>query len=45
MLDALAAGTDRPPVPARFARSAEEEDAVTPMTELSRGTGQRRSTT
>ncbi|WP_336216407.1 BlaI/MecI/CopY family transcriptional regulator [Nonomuraea sp. LPB2021202275-12-8] len=45
MLDALAASTDRPPVLARFAQSVEEEDALTLLDELSRRTGQRRSTT
>ncbi|HUR07958.1 MAG TPA: BlaI/MecI/CopY family transcriptional regulator [Nonomuraea sp.] len=45
MLEALAASTDRLPVLARFARSVEEEDALALLDELSRRTGQRRSTT
>ncbi|MFF4619340.1 hypothetical protein [Nonomuraea jabiensis] len=43
MLEALSAGGDRLPVPARFAQSVEEEDALALMEELSRR--QRRSTT
>jgi hypothetical protein len=36
MLEALAAGTDRLPVPARFARSVGSEDALALPDELSR---------
>ncbi|MFI7153095.1 BlaI/MecI/CopY family transcriptional regulator [Nonomuraea sp. NPDC050022] len=45
MLEALAASTDRLPVLARFAQSVEEEDALALLDELSRRTGQKRSTT
>lgn len=36
MLEALASGTDRLPVPARFARSVEMEDALALLDELTR---------
>ncbi|GAA4095020.1 BlaI/MecI/CopY family transcriptional regulator [Nonomuraea sp. NPDC050663] len=45
MLDALSASTDRVPVLARFAQSVEMDDAVALLEELSRRTGQTRSTT
>ncbi|MFI6501925.1 BlaI/MecI/CopY family transcriptional regulator [Nonomuraea typhae] len=45
MLEALAASTDRLPVLARFAQSVEEADALALLEELSRRTGQSRSTT
>ena len=45
MLEALAVTSDRLPVLARFARSVEEEDALVLLEELTRRTGQRRSTT
>ncbi|MEU0566741.1 BlaI/MecI/CopY family transcriptional regulator [Nonomuraea sp. NPDC005983] len=45
MLEALAASADRLPVLARFAHAVEEADALALLDELSRRTGQRRSTT